>query len=99
MNLDAVAEYAANEATLLIQQGMSREDAIAVVSEAIIEVLQPEGLGQAFAERIAKVETIEKAKEFISPWLWVFSIVGFGLALLNTRRVSLMFRKFRKGQE
>lgn len=29
----------------------------------------------------------------ISPWLWVTSLIGFGMGLLNTRRIATMYRK------
>jgi hypothetical protein len=35
---------------------------------------------------------VEEIKAAISPWLWIFSIVGFGMALLNTYRVTRLWR-------
>ena len=43
---------------------------------------------QAATAQAAKVQAV------ISPWLWVFSIVGFGLALLNTSRVDKMWKRY-----
>ena len=34
-----------------------------------------------------------EAQKQISPWLWVLSVVGFGLALLNTKRIDAMWKK------
>jgi hypothetical protein len=37
---------------------------------------------------------MEMASALVSPWLWVFSVVGFGLAMLNTKRVDAMWGRF-----
>jgi hypothetical protein len=34
---------------------------------------------------------ILKAHAAISPWLWIFSLAGFGMALMNTRRISKIY--------
>jgi hypothetical protein len=36
-----------------------------------------------------------KAHTIISPWLWIFSLVGFGMALINTRRISKIYGGWR----
>lgn len=41
------------------------------------------------AQAIAK-----KVQAEISPWLWVLSIVSFGLGLINTHRVRKMYRSW-----
>ncbi len=33
-------------------------------------------------------------REAVSPWLWAFSLAGFGMTVLNTRRIAKMFGKF-----
>jgi hypothetical protein len=30
----------------------------------------------------------------VSPWLWILSIFGFGMALLNTKRVDSMWKRY-----
>ena len=57
------------------------------------------GMGQDAGEdvlaRLAAVEAIKAAREMVSPWLWVTSLVGFGLAILNTRRIARMYKGWR----
>lgn len=59
-----------------------------------------DGMGQA--EILAKAAAdprIKGVREAISPWLWVLSIIGFGLGLMNTRRIAKMFRDWRAKQK
>ena len=44
-------------------------------------------------------EELKKAKEQISPWLWIFSITAFAMALLNTRRIGKMYGSWRKARK
>ncbi len=37
---------------------------------------------------------VAQVSAVVSPYLWIFSIVGFGLALLNTSRVDKMWKRF-----
>jgi hypothetical protein len=41
-------------------------------------------------------EQLETVKAAVSPWLWVFSLVGFGMAVLNTKRIAKMYRGWRR---
>lgn len=57
------------------------------------------GLGQdptAILRQAADVEPIRKTREAISPWLWVLSVVSFGLAIMNTRRIARMFGDWKR---
>ena len=46
--------------------------------------MKASGMGQV------EPETIQKA---ISPWLWVFSVAGFAMTVLNTSRVSRRLKR------
>jgi 4-hydroxy-tetrahydrodipicolinate synthase len=41
-------------------------------------------------------QVIKAARELVSPWLWVTSVVGFGLAILNTRRIARMYTTWKR---
>jgi hypothetical protein len=43
------------------------------------------------ASGVPAPSVVLKAQAVISPWLWIFSIVGFGMALINTRRISKIY--------
>jgi len=57
------------------------------------------GIGQAeplaAVARAAEAAPIKAVREAVSPWLWVLSVVGFGMTLLNTRRIAAMFRRWK----
>lgn len=61
------------------------------------------GVGQGEGENIlvkaANLEPIRAARELVSPWLWVTSVVGFALAIMNTRRIAAMYHKWRGKQK
>lgn len=46
----------------------------------------------------AEAAPIKEARELVSPWLWVFSLVSFGMAVTNYRRVAAMYGKWKKGR-
>lgn len=53
------------------------------------------GMGLAPDDPLANLTTQSaKVQATVSPYLWIFSIVGFGLALLNTSRVDSMWKKY-----
>lgn len=98
-NLEAMREQYA----LLILRGYHPKAAKRIVLEkarAILGRSVRAGMGQEEGENIilkaANLEPIKAAREMVSPWLWVTSLVGFGLAILNTRRIARMYTTWRK---
>lgn len=86
--------YAAKMAEYLHKEHcIPKERAIKIATQCYLRKKANSGMGQTEV-----MEHIAKAKEQISPWLWVFSIAGFGMALLNTKRVSKMFKTWKKGR-
>lgn len=82
---------------LLILRGYHPKAARRIVLENSARVLAATGMGQEAGgedvlARLASLEAIKTAREMVSPWLWVTSLVGFGLALLNTRRIARMYK-------
>lgn len=50
-------------------------------------------------QRVADLEPVAKIRATVSPWLWVTSVVSFGMALLNRHQIALMFSGWkRRGQ-
>jgi len=45
------------------------------------------------------LESVKAVREAITPWLWVTSLIGFGMGLMNTRRIAIMFRKHLGGRK
>lgn len=42
---------------------------------------------QAIQAEVAQISSL------VSPWLWVFSVAGFLMAFMNTRRVDAMWKR------
>lgn len=84
---------------MLVERGIPPDRAVA---EAV-QWARARGHGMAGLD--AGIDTIREAaelspvravRETVSPWLWVFSLVGFGMAVLNTRRIATMYRSWRE---
>lgn len=50
----------------------------------------------AESQAAADLAPIKAVREAISPWLWVTSLIGFGMGLMNTRRIAKMYSDWRK---
>ena len=69
------------------------------VDRAVHDVLSPAGLGQVdLLTEAAQAEPIKAVRETISPWLWILSVVGFGLAILNTQRIAKIYGSWKTGR-
>lgn len=40
----------------------------------------------------SELEPVKAVREAVSPWLWIFSIISFGMAMLNTKRIARMYK-------
>ncbi len=49
--------------------------------------------------KIGNDPMISAVRNAISPWLWVTSLIGFGMGLMNTRRIAEMYRKHISGRK
>lgn len=49
-----------------------------------------------FLKEAADLEPIKAVRDAVSPWLWVTSIGGFVMALINTRRIAKMFGDWKR---
>lgn len=59
------------------------------------------GMGDAVTDAIksgAEIDAVKQARDLVSPWLWVFSVVGFGMAALNSHRIAKIYGGWRAGQ-
>lgn len=95
----------------LLTQGYHPKVARRIVCGALAKVLRRRGVevsdagvGQSdptsVIRQAADIEPIRKARETVSPWLWVLSVIGFGMTVLNTRRIARMFKNWKaKGKK
>lgn len=49
-------------------------------------------------EVVMPVAAIEQVRQAVSPWLWVFSLVGFGMAVVNSRRIAKMYGSWKRAR-
>jgi hypothetical protein len=77
----AVAELAA--------KGVPVEQATAAAMRVIRR--RPVGMGQ----ELVPVAAVESVRATVSPWLWILSLASFGMAFMNTRRISKMYGGWR----
>jgi hypothetical protein len=99
------AKAAAAAVDGLVQQGVPRDQAVVLVHRAIARIWAgrpSSGLGD---EADAILTTIKNAgeaspiaavREAVTPWLFATSLIGFAMGLMNTRRISLMFSKWKE---
>jgi len=48
---------------------------------------------------LADKPEFKEAREKLTPWLWVFSVFGFGMALLNTWRIKRIFKSWKGARQ
>lgn len=46
-------------------------------------------------QKVAEHETVAAIRATVSPWLWVTSLVSFGMALVNRKQIAVMFGKWK----
>lgn len=88
----------------LLTRGYHPKAARRIVCEAFQRVVKKRleewgsrhGMGQdSILTQAAQFEPIKEVREAVSPWLWVLSLTGFGMTVLNTRRIARMFKGWR----
>lgn len=86
-------DCAVQRATWYIRAGMDPE---AAIDRACMECGSPSGLGQDLIQTaqadVAQVSTI------VSPWLWILSIGGFLMAVLNKHQISRMYGSWKRAR-
>lgn len=98
----SIQEAMREQYALLVLRGYHPKAARRIIMDKSREILgrcPAAGVGQGEGENIlvkaANLEPVKAAREMVSPWLWVTSLVGFGMAILNTRRIAKMYRTWR----
>lgn len=98
----SVQEAMREQYALLVLRGYHPKAAKRIVmnkAQAILGRRPTAGVGQDEGENIlvkaANLEPVKAAREMVSPWLWVTSLVGFWMAILNTRRIAKMYKNWR----
>lgn len=103
--LYGLMEVARDEANRHIAAGVPKDRAIRIAAHALCDLVneRDSGLGQvgpaAALTQAAEAAPVKAIREAVSPWLWVVSLFGFGLALLNTQRISKIYGGWRAGKK
>ena len=81
----------------LVDLGVPPARAAAIAAEAACGAM---GLGDGQAivplQTAGENETVKAVRDAVSPWLWVLSLTGFGMAVVNTRRIATMYRNWKR---
>lgn len=102
---------AADAARKLMARGYAQEEAIRISSEMAVAAMKkkyPGGFGAVpvtpepldslavESQAAANIAPIKALREAISPWLWLFSSVGFIMGIVNYRRIGRQYRVWRE---
>jgi hypothetical protein len=90
----------------LIRRGVPRDEAIRQACIAAGRVLSRSGMGEAAPEPKLILNAqdgpngiIAEVRANVSPWLWVLSVVSFGMALVNAKKISKMFGDWKRRRQ
>lgn len=93
-------DAAAMEAARLVRErGIPPSVAVRIASDAAVEIRRQRGLGAVtdIVKDVAEAAPVKEVRELVSPWLWVLSVISFGMAVTNYQRVSRMYGKWKRG--
>jgi len=96
-----IYEAAAREAARLVRErGLPPSVAVKIAADAAVEIRRGRGLGAVtdVVKDVAESAPVKEARELVSPWLWVLSLVSFGMAVTNYQRVGRMYSKWKRGR-
>ncbi len=95
--IDAAAVAAAR---LVLERGISPPEAVRMAARAAVQIAEGGGLGVGQVPDVvaAAVDAppVKAVREAVTPWLWILSLVSFGMAVTNYERISRMFRDWRR---
>jgi len=95
-------DAAAHEAARLVRErGIPPSVAVRIAADAAVEIQRSgRGFGAVtdVVKDVAESAPVKEARELVSPWLWVLSLVSFGMAVTNYQRVGRMYQKWKRGR-
>lgn len=86
----------------LIAKGYPKREAVRIACQASLRVVskKPAGMGQepklVLSSEAGPNGIVAEVRSKVSPWLWVLSIAGFGLTVINSRRITEMFGQWKR---
>jgi bacterioferritin-associated ferredoxin len=93
---------------LMKEHGLSQLAACRMAARAVLRAAGkriPAGLGEGEAPKVlAEIQAagdlapVKALRDAISPWLWVSSLIGFAMGIMNTRRIGLMYSKWKRSR-
>lgn len=90
-------------ARLVREEGIPPSVAVGMAADAAVEIHRgsppargPLGAVTEALKDAAASAPVAAVREAVSPWLWVLSLVSFGMAVTNYQRVGKMFGSWQK---
>lgn len=86
----------------LVRRGHPKGEAVRMACLAASRVAsRPAGMGQEEPKLVLASEEgpngiVAEVRSKVSPWLWVLSVAGFVMTLVNSRRITKMFGEWRR---
>lgn len=102
MNLTArQCESVLQVANDMIRRGVPKDEAVHLACMAAVKISRRQAGMGAEPTLILSAEEgptgiIAEVKSKVSPWLWVFSIASFAMAIINARRIANMFGDWKR---
>lgn len=60
------------------------------------DIFAPDVPERNVLQKVADISAVKSVRETVSPWLWVLSLVSFSMAMVNSRRIAVMFTNWKR---
>lgn len=97
IDVEKVKEIAHAEAMRLVADGVDPDQAVEWATDLAIKKAKRGNLGEV--KIVEDVETLaRKGQEVIGPFLWIISIISFGMAIVNADRIRKIYGSWKAGK-
>lgn len=98
IDVDRIKEIAHAEAMRLVADGVDPDQAVEWATDLAIKKVRRGNLGDVTVIDEA-TELAKKGSAVIGPWLWVLSIISFGMAIVNAERIGRIYGSWKAGRK
>lgn len=92
--IEDVIERALSRAKYYVAEGFDEETSVSKAVDETVQECHRRGLG---ADILQEAEAASKnINVVISPWLWIFSVLGFMMGLVSKYEISKMYGSYKR---